>query len=131
MKLAFELGPMRDPIDEEINDLPVEYEPSDLNDAYKYIRDNRKSPYFSINFDPNLRGAIVVDFGSYVEFCYIWDLKDEDRICFTSDITTSEDSEEVAQRRFAYNVLSELKSRRSISYEEAVAISKILKLGGE
>lgn len=132
MKLAFEHGYMRDCVDEDIKKLPVEYYPTSISDAYKYINDHRNSKYLSINFDPNLKGALAIDYGSHVEFCYIWDIEDNDFNDYINGSTKEpEDSEEIAKRKFARDVLNKLKNRHTLTYEEAVAISKVLRLGGE
>lgn len=133
MKLAFEKGGKRIITDPVIPLLPVEFEPSTIEEAFEYIKSKKKSKYYSIDFEFNKVPVMAIDFGSYSEFCYLWDLTEEDKKEFlTPDKEDpAPDSEEVAKRRFAYNILSELKKRRTISYEEAVAISKILKIGGE
>ena len=133
MKLAFEKGVKRDIEDPVIPLLPVEFEPSTIEEAFEYIKSKKNSKYFSIDFEFNKVPVLAIDFGSYSEFYYLWDLTEEDKKEFlTPDKEDpAPDSEEVAKRRFAYNILSELKKRRTISYEEAVAISKILKIGGE
>ena len=133
MKLAFEKGGKRNITDPVIPLLPVEFEPSTIEEAFKYIKSKKNSKYYSIDFEFNKAPVMAIDFGSYSEFCYLWDLTEEDKKEFlTPDKEDpAPDSEEVAKRRFAYNILSELKKRRTISYEEAVAISKILKIGGE
>ena len=133
MKLAFEKGVKRDIEDPAIALLPVEFEPSTIEEAFEYIKSKKNSKYYSIDFEFNKAPVMAIDFGSYSEFCYLWDLTEEDKKEFlTPDKEDpAPDSEEVAKRRFAYNILSELKKRRTISYEEAVAISKILKIGGE
>lgn len=133
MKLAFEQGYKRDVVDPVIQTLLAEYEPKSIRDAFEYIRSKKSVKYYSADFDFNMAPVLAIDFGSHTEFCYLWDLTEEDKKDFLSpskDEPKGTD-EEVAKRRFAYNILSALKNRRTISYEEAVAISKILKIGGE
>lgn len=139
MKLAFEKRYLRDIDDPAIQTLAVEYEPQTVEDAFKYIRDHRKTSYLSINFDLNVADVLAVDFGSHVEFCYIWDLDEANKMEFTSPVKEKWDysehkenefftpiDEEITKRRFAYDVLYNLKQRESLTYEEAVAIHKIL-----
>ena len=129
MKLAFEKRYLRDIDDPAIQTLAVEYEPQTVEDAFKYIRDHRKTSYLSINFDLNVANVLAVDFGSHVEFCYIWDLDEANKMEFTSPVKEEpkiEEDEEITKRRFAYDVLYNLKQRESLTYEEAVAIHKIL-----
>ena len=131
MKLAFETGYKRDVIDPAIQALQVEYEPKNIRDAFEYIRSKKGVKYYSTDFDFNVAPVLAIDFGSYTEFCYLWDLTAEDKKEFFSPSKDEPQGtdEEIAKRRFAYEVLAKIKSRRNISYEEAVAISKILKLG--
>lgn len=128
MKLAFEKGYLRDIDDEVIHALPVEYESDTLEDMYKYIKDHRKVSYLSINFDLNKSDVLAIDFGSHVEFCYVWGLNDANWMEFTSPVKkkTKVEEEEASKRRFAYDVLYDLKKRKELTYEEAVAIHKIL-----
>lgn len=133
MKLAFEKGHKREIDDPVIQTLTVEYEPKNIKDAFEYVRSKKSVRYYSADFDFKVAPVLAIDFGSYTEFCYLWDLTAEDKKEFfapSKDEPQGTD-EEIAKRRFAYDILSKLKSRRSISYEEAVAISKILKIGGE
>ena len=131
MKLAFEQGYKRDINDPVIQTLSIECEPKSIRDAFEYIRSKKGVKYYSADFDFNVAPVLAIDFGSYTEFCYLWDLTEEDKKEFFSPSKDEPQGtdEEIAKRRFAYEVLGKIKSRRSISYEEAVAISKILKLG--
>ncbi len=133
MKLAFEKGYMRDIDDPAIQALPAEYEPKTLQDAYNYIKNHRPVSYYSVNFDLDKIPVLAIDFGSHTEFCYLWDLNEDNKKEFTSPVKKKEsrEDEETARKRFAHEILYNLKQRNSLSYEEAVAISHILKLGGE
>lgn len=122
MKLAFtnnryDIGDLR------IQSLSAEYEPQTIKEAWEYIRNNRKVSYYNIFYDFNTAPVMIVDYGSWSEFCYLWDLTDENIEEFTTPIKKCEQD---SKEEFAKNVLNELKARDSLTYEEALAIHKML-----
>lgn len=127
MNLAFERGYLRDNDDKAIKELPVEFHPTSMKDAYGYIKTHRTVPYFSVNFKDDL-DVLAVDFGSHTEFCYIWGLTEENKREFMGrdSIKSKVSDEETEKRKFAYDVLYRIKQMNTIPYDVAVAFSKIL-----
>ena len=109
--------------DPEIQNLPVEYEPQTIKEAWEYIRNNRKVSYYNISYDFNVAPVMDIDYGSWSEFCYLWDLTEDNIKEFTTPI---KECEKNSKEKFAAEVLQKLKARESLTYEEALAIHKIL-----
>ena len=125
MKLAFanHFFDIKDDIDK-IKALPVEYNPTSISDGYSYIKKQKNwSPYFSTNFMENNFEALQIDFGSHVEFCYMWDFTDEQINEFFKKPKQNEEDE---KKKFATNVLNKIKDMDSIPYDVAVAINKMI-----
>lgn len=122
MKLAF-TNHRYDIGDSRIQSLSVECEPQTIKEAWEYIRNNRKVSYYNISYDFNIAPVMVVDYGSWSEFCYLWDLTEGNIKEFTTPI---KECEKNSKEDFASNVLNGLKARDSLTYEEALAIHKIL-----
>jgi len=123
MKLAFVKG-YYDIDNPEIQNFPVEYEPQTIKEAWDYIAKHRTTSYYNVSFDFNKAPVLLIDYGSWSEFCYLWDLtKDNQTEFFGED---DKENEEDPKKDFARDVLNDLKQRSSLTYEEAVAIHKIL-----
>ena len=138
MNLAFEHGYLRDLEDPTIKKLPVEYNPESVEDAFRYIRSCRTVSYYSVNFDDKI-DVLSIDYGSHNDFCYIWGLTPEQKKQFTSPNgqtnnqtggrqANKKSDEDIEKKRFAAEVLYKIKQKRSIPYDVAVAINKILDL---
>ena len=63
----------------EVNDsLKPMYEPISIKDALQWIKNNFKSYYQIINYNPYNASQIEIDFGSHTQFAYVWDITEEE-----------------------------------------------------
>ena len=58
--------------------LPSMYEPISIRDAIEWIKNNYKSYYQIINYNPYNVSQIEIDFGSHTQFAYVWDITEEE-----------------------------------------------------
>ena len=54
------------------------YEPISIKDAIEWIKNNYKTYYQIINYNPHNVSQIEIDFGSHTQFAYIWDITEEE-----------------------------------------------------
>lgn len=63
----------------EVNDsLKPMYEPISIKEAIEWIKNNYKTYYQIINYNPKNVSQIEIDFGSHTQFAYIWDVTEEE-----------------------------------------------------